>query len=70
MCCECAGDGHSEYVFSTPPLTNVFSLANVQEMDTEESGIISVGKWKEGMTATLNLDIPWGSLQEVLLTCF
>jgi hypothetical protein len=48
----------------------VFSLANVQEMDTEESGIISVGKWKEGMTATLNLDIPWGSLQEVLLTCF
>ena len=38
-------------------MINVFS-------DVE--GADQVGKWREGMTATLNLDIPWASLQDEL----
>ena len=37
-----------------------------KELDMDNSGLITVAKWREAMQSTLNLEIPWQSLQDEL----
>ena len=37
-----------------------------KESDVDDSGLITVAKWRQGMTTMLHLDIPWQSLEDEL----